>query len=82
MVIKEQKPTEDDFGSVKFGKVINRLNTLIFPLAVTFVLNIALGVSYPFCFVLFFLAFVPMLLFNAIGLHKKMCSHKIFKVLA
>lgn len=58
-------------------KKIDKLNTMLMPILVTFVLNVTLGVTYAFCLILYFIVLVPMVLFNLMELHRKCVDHKV-----
>jgi hypothetical protein len=58
-------------------KIIHRLNVLLMPLLVTSVLNILVGTSFAFCFVLYFIVLLAMIPFNLLELHKKLTTNKI-----
>ena len=77
-VQKSQILSEDDTGSVKMMKTVDRFNTVFMPLIVTFALNLVLGVTYSFALVLYFIVLLPLVLFNLVGLHKRFFDHKAF----
>lgn len=59
-------------------KKMDKFNTLLMPLLITWVLNVVVGVTYSFCLILFFIVLIPMVLFNILDLHKKLFDHKVF----
>lgn len=77
-VSKAQVLTEDDTGSVKMMKTVDKLNTVLMPMLVTFALNVVVGVTYSFALILYFIVLVPLILFNLVGLHKRFFDHKAF----
>ena len=78
VVAKAQIPNEDDTGSIKMMKIVDKFNTVLMPVLITFALNLVLGTSYSFSLILYFIVLVPLVLFNLIGLHKKFFEHKAF----
>lgn len=77
-IVKAQVPTEDDTGSIKMMKMADKFNTVLMPMLITFALNLTLGVTYAFSLILYFIVMVPLVLFNVLGLHKRLFDHKVF----
>lgn len=77
-VLKSQITNEDDPGTVKLGKKIEKLNTMLLPVILVFLLNFVVGTTYAFSFVLYFLILIPVVLFNLAELHKRLFNHKAF----
>lgn len=77
-VLKSQITTDDDTGSVKMMKKIDKLNTMLMPVIITFPLNFVVGATYSFSLVLYFIVLIPLVLFNLLDLHKRAFDHKAF----
>jgi len=59
-------------------KIIDKFNTILVPLTIMFALNLVVGVTYAFSLVLYFIVALPMVLFNLLGVHKRIFDHKVF----
>lgn len=77
-MLKSQITTDDDTGSVKMMKKIDKLNTMLMPVIITFALNFVVGATYSFSLVLYFIVLIPLVLFNLLDLHKRAFEHKAF----